>query len=637
LLKDSVWEYSYDKSGNLDSKWVRHGTEENYYDPPYFDYAWDAAGQLTATSVVYNGGTHANSWSGYDGHGRMVQHYEYYSPPGGSIAASDYGSSILSTDLIDTYSSGMWSVLARSSAHTANDSTVTNNLEYRLNGSGVDDVELEHSPSSTLWNLSDHQGSVLGYLTATGVALNVAQYDEFGNGGIIGGVGWTGRERDGVPGLQYNRARWYDPSSGQWASLDPLGFDAGDANLYRYVGNSPTNATDPSGQMADGFNPFGLISDLFSLGSGKTKPGDVVAGGAIAQTVPNAGAMNPLNNLPESTNIHPKVAPPPGYKPTAKLDEETRKKRDGQLMHWLGGGLSGVPESSLPAGPIPSLANPNFDISSKQFGRDVIRGIIDSFDLRAMVDGLPSLVWLLWNDPRYLGHIIGTEMVDRPGYVAGQMLTGYLTGKSIAAIGGKLKTVSPLQAIPAPKLNIVPPQKVPAVEPLPVPIIDWKPLAVPEVKPVTLADALAQGSTSAAEPLAGAAVVGSTESLLRMLQKTACFVAGTPIRTPDGSVAVEQLTVGDQVLSRDEHDAAGVIVAKPVEAVFVRVGPTYRLVVSGREYDGRAPVLRHRCRLAERIRPRSRRRARHIRRHACRCRVVGGYRPCRNGVQCAGR
>lgn len=28
---------------------------------------------------------------------------------------------------------------------------------------------------------------------------------------------------------------------------DPLGYEAGDANLYRYVGNSPTNATDPTG------------------------------------------------------------------------------------------------------------------------------------------------------------------------------------------------------------------------------------------------------------------------------------------------------------------------------------------------------------------------------------------------------
>jgi hypothetical protein len=28
---------------------------------------------------------------------------------------------------------------------------------------------------------------------------------------------------------------------------DPLGFEAGDANVYRYVGNSPTNMVDPSG------------------------------------------------------------------------------------------------------------------------------------------------------------------------------------------------------------------------------------------------------------------------------------------------------------------------------------------------------------------------------------------------------
>jgi hypothetical protein len=30
-------------------------------------------------------------------------------------------------------------------------------------------------------------------------------------------------------------------------NLDPFGFEAGDTNLYRYVSNSPTNLTDPSG------------------------------------------------------------------------------------------------------------------------------------------------------------------------------------------------------------------------------------------------------------------------------------------------------------------------------------------------------------------------------------------------------
>jgi hypothetical protein len=39
----------------------------------------------------------------------------------------------------------------------------------------------------------------------------------------------------------------FDPKVGMFISQDPIGFEAGDANLYRYVGNGPTNAVDPSG------------------------------------------------------------------------------------------------------------------------------------------------------------------------------------------------------------------------------------------------------------------------------------------------------------------------------------------------------------------------------------------------------
>jgi uncharacterized protein RhaS with RHS repeats len=49
-------------------------------------------------------------------------------------------------------------------------------------------------------------------------------------------------------GLQYNHARWYDASIGKWISQDPLGFEAGDSNLYRYVNNRPMDAVDPSGK-----------------------------------------------------------------------------------------------------------------------------------------------------------------------------------------------------------------------------------------------------------------------------------------------------------------------------------------------------------------------------------------------------
>jgi hypothetical protein len=50
----------------------------------------------------------------------------------------------------------------------------------------------------------------------------------------------------------------------------------------------------------------------------------------------------------------------------------------------------------------------------------------------------------------------------------------------------------------------------------------------------------------------------------------ACFAAGTPLRTPTGSVMIENVRVGDLVLSRDEHNPDGLVVAQTVEEVFVR-------------------------------------------------------------------
>ena len=62
--------------------------------------------------------------------------------------------------------------------------------------------------------------------------------------------GYTGRERDLESGLDYYRARYYDSNVGRFISVDPMGFGAGDTNLYRYVGNNSTNATDPSGMLS---------------------------------------------------------------------------------------------------------------------------------------------------------------------------------------------------------------------------------------------------------------------------------------------------------------------------------------------------------------------------------------------------
>lgn len=48
-------------------------------------------------------------------------------------------------------------------------------------------------------------------------------------------------------GRSHYRARYYDLSVGRFISEDPLGFEGGDTDLYRFVLNSPTNLYDPTG------------------------------------------------------------------------------------------------------------------------------------------------------------------------------------------------------------------------------------------------------------------------------------------------------------------------------------------------------------------------------------------------------
>jgi RHS repeat-associated protein len=61
---------------------------------------------------------------------------------------------------------------------------------------------------------------------------------------------FTGREYDAKAQLQFNRARVFAARVGQWSEQDPVGFPAGDTNLYRYADNAPTDAIDPNEGVA---------------------------------------------------------------------------------------------------------------------------------------------------------------------------------------------------------------------------------------------------------------------------------------------------------------------------------------------------------------------------------------------------
>jgi RHS repeat-associated protein len=122
------------------------------------------------------------------------------------------------------------------------------------------------SAGNVQWPLADHLGTVRDIADrneSTGVTTitNHRRYDSFGNlqsesnAAVDLLFGFTGRAFDETTGLQNNLNRWLDPKTGNWLSEDPIGFSGGDPNLYGYVGNSPTNSTDPTGLVVAGDYP----------------------------------------------------------------------------------------------------------------------------------------------------------------------------------------------------------------------------------------------------------------------------------------------------------------------------------------------------------------------------------------------
>ncbi|MEG3863740.1 RHS repeat domain-containing protein, partial [Microcoleus sp. herbarium12] len=123
-----------------------------------------------------------------------------------------------------------------------------------LFGTGVDQILAQESAGgSVLWALTDQLGTVKDWVNNSGSVANHVVYGSFGqvvsqsNAAFGSRYGFTGREFDAETGLSYYRSRYYSAGMGRFIGEDSVGFDGGDANLYRYVKNSPLNSTDPFG------------------------------------------------------------------------------------------------------------------------------------------------------------------------------------------------------------------------------------------------------------------------------------------------------------------------------------------------------------------------------------------------------
>jgi RHS repeat-associated protein len=116
-------------------------------------------------------------------------------------------------------------------------------------------------PADRLYYLTDANHNVTAVMDIDGDVQERYDYDAYGrftiydpnwaNPGTTSAVDNTllfaGQDVEPQTGLQYSRARWYNSTVGAFISRDPIGFAAGDMNLYRYVGSNPISYVDPDG------------------------------------------------------------------------------------------------------------------------------------------------------------------------------------------------------------------------------------------------------------------------------------------------------------------------------------------------------------------------------------------------------
>jgi len=110
--------------------------------------------------------------------------------------------------------------------------------------------------ASFYWQLTDRLGTGMVMLDETGARQVHRTYSPFGvEHASVGTASWlprhfAGHRKDEDSGLLYMQARWMDPKSGTFLSVDPVVADSGDPqsfNAYAYARNNPITHVDPEG------------------------------------------------------------------------------------------------------------------------------------------------------------------------------------------------------------------------------------------------------------------------------------------------------------------------------------------------------------------------------------------------------
>ena len=245
LTTDGAWNYSYDNAGNLAQK-TNISTGEVWL------YTYNNANQLTLAQhkPSSTGTVNLSVQYTYDVLGNLIE--QVVDPDGTGLHD-------VTTKYAYDQDANVWADLNSSGTLIAR----------RIFGAQADSLIARIDSNGVGWYLTDMLGSVRDIVNSTGSILDHRDYNAWGklayesNAAYGDRFGFTGRPLDTNTQLQNNRERWYDPTTSRWISQDPLGLAAGDSNLYRYVSNSPVDATDPSGEIIGWMLVGGVLGAIF--------------------------------------------------------------------------------------------------------------------------------------------------------------------------------------------------------------------------------------------------------------------------------------------------------------------------------------------------------------------------------------
>jgi RHS repeat-associated protein len=193
---------------------------------------------------------------------------------------------------------------------------------------------------NTYYYAHDNLGSTRALTTSTGTVANTYSYNPYGvlanqSGTIANDLLYVGQYLDPESGLYYFHARYYNPATGQFLSVDPLVAQTGQP--YTYAGADPVNLSDPTGLIDKS------ITICFGICLGwDDKHGLVVGSGfpSISETVSSSNGAS----ISVGYGTGPQVTDTWGQPATAsvgigkytsvQVSWEPGDQRRSELRHW---------------------------------------------------------------------------------------------------------------------------------------------------------------------------------------------------------------------------------------------------------------------------------------------------------------